>query len=53
MVLTVAAFLDDHPDPADADIREAIAGNLGMCTGYQNIVRAARLAARRLQESRA
>jgi carbon-monoxide dehydrogenase small subunit len=50
MVLTVAAFLADHPHPSDDDVREAIAGNLCMCTGYQNIVRAARLAARRLRE---
>jgi aerobic carbon-monoxide dehydrogenase small subunit len=52
MVLTVAAFLDEHPDPTDADVREAIAGNLCMCTGYQNIVRAARQAARGLRASR-
>jgi len=52
MVLTVTAFLADHPDPSDDDVRETIAGNLCMCTGYQNIVRAARLAAHRLREVR-
>jgi aerobic carbon-monoxide dehydrogenase small subunit len=41
MVLTVAAYLEDHPSPTEQEVREAIAGNLCMCTGYQNIVRAA------------
>jgi len=40
MILTVTAFLADHPDPTDDEVREAIAGNLCMCTGYVNIVRA-------------
>jgi carbon-monoxide dehydrogenase small subunit len=37
---TIAAYLRQHPDPTEADAREAIAGNLCRCTGYQNIVRA-------------
>ena len=49
MVLTLAAFLPEHPDPSEGEIREAIAGNLCMCTGYQNIVRAGREAASRLR----
>jgi carbon-monoxide dehydrogenase small subunit len=48
MILTLTAFLADHPDPTSEEIREAIAGNLCMCTGYQNIVHAAHAAARRL-----
>jgi aerobic carbon-monoxide dehydrogenase small subunit len=52
MILTVTAFLADRPDPTDDEIREAIAGNLCMCTGYQNIVRATRAAARGLREAR-
>jgi carbon-monoxide dehydrogenase small subunit len=35
---TVAAFLQEHPDPTEEQAREAIAGNLCRCTGYQNIV---------------
>ena len=35
------------PDPADADIREALAGNLCRCTGYEKILDAVRLAASR------
>ena len=35
---TAAAYLRDNPDPTEDDAREAIAGNLCRCTGYQNIV---------------
>ena len=48
MLLTVEAFLRDQPAPTEREIREAIAGNLCRCTGYQNIVTAIQLAARRL-----
>jgi aerobic carbon-monoxide dehydrogenase small subunit len=37
--------------PADAEIREALAGNLCRCTGYEKILAAVRLAADRWQES--
>ena len=46
-LMTLEAFLRDA-DPtqlSDAEIREALAGNLCRCTGYQNIVKAVRLAA--------
>lgn len=39
MVLTT--LLDDVPEPAEADIRRALAGNICRCTGYQQIVEAA------------
>ena len=46
--LIVAAhdLLERDPDPTDADIREALAGNLCRCTGYEHILAAVRLAAR-------
>src|SRR3712207_3096587 len=37
---TIAAFLEDNPDPSPEEAREAIAGNLCRCTGYQNIAAA-------------
>jgi carbon-monoxide dehydrogenase small subunit len=37
---TVSAYLEDNPDPTEAEAREAISGNLCRCTGYQNIVKA-------------
>ncbi|MFM1990733.1 MAG: hypothetical protein RJA99_3690 [Pseudomonadota bacterium] len=51
IVMTFEAFLREHPDPTDAQIREALAGNLCRCTGYHNIVAAIREAARRMRES--
>jgi carbon-monoxide dehydrogenase small subunit len=38
-------FLQEHPDPSEIEIREAISGNLCRCTGYQHIVQAVKLAA--------
>jgi len=35
---TVAAFIEDNPQPTEEEAREAISGNLCRCTGYQNIV---------------
>ena len=48
MMLTAYALLQHEPDPSDARIREALAGNLCRCTGYQNIVKAVRQAAAEL-----
>ncbi len=44
-VVSVTAFLRDHPDPSDREIKEALSGNLCRCTGYQGIIKAVRLAA--------
>jgi aerobic carbon-monoxide dehydrogenase small subunit len=45
MMMTCRALLDRDPDPSDAEIREAISGQICRCTGYENIVRAVRVAA--------
>ncbi|MFI6348366.1 (2Fe-2S)-binding protein [Streptomyces sp. NPDC050560] len=47
--LLVAAdeMLERNPSPSDADIREALSGNLCRCTGYEKIMDAVRLAAAR------
>jgi carbon-monoxide dehydrogenase small subunit len=44
-VISATAFLRDHPDPTDEQIRDAMSGNLCRCTGYQGILRAVRAAA--------
>jgi carbon-monoxide dehydrogenase small subunit len=50
ILMSVYRFLQENPRPTDREIREALAGNLCRCTGYENIVRSARLAAERLAE---
>jgi carbon-monoxide dehydrogenase small subunit len=45
LVVSVTAFLAEQPDPDDAQIREALSGNLCRCTGYQGIIRAVKQAA--------
>jgi len=42
VLLTLIPFLRDNPDPAEADIREALSGNLCRCTGYANMIDAVR-----------
>jgi len=49
MLIAGQALLAENQDPSDADIREAISGNLCRCTGYQQIVEAIAEAARRLR----
>jgi carbon-monoxide dehydrogenase small subunit len=46
MIMEAVDLLADNPDPSEAQIREGIEGNLCRCTGYENIVRAIRSAAR-------
>lgn len=47
LIVAVHDLLARDPRPADADIREALAGNLCRCTGYEKIMDAVRLAASR------
>ena len=48
-LMTLVPFLEENPDPTEDEIREAIAGNLCRCTGYQNIVGAVKLAAEKME----
>lgn len=47
ILMTLIPFLEGNPDPSEEMIREALSGNLCRCTGYQNIVDAVKLAAKR------
>jgi aerobic carbon-monoxide dehydrogenase small subunit len=47
-LMTLVPFLQENPHPTEDEIREAISGNLCRCTGYQNIVRAVKLAAEKM-----
>ena len=47
LIVATDDLLKRNPDPSDAEIREALAGNLCRCTGYEKILDAVRLAASR------
>jgi len=48
MIVASHALLESYPAPSEAEIREAIGGNLCRCTGYKQIVQAVQLAAENL-----
>jgi carbon-monoxide dehydrogenase small subunit len=48
MILCSHDLLERSPAPSEAEIREAIGGNLCRCTGYQHIVNAVQSASRKL-----
>ncbi len=50
MLMTAACLLRTNPQPGDAEIADALEGNLCRCTGYVNIVAAVRQAAEKLRE---
>jgi carbon-monoxide dehydrogenase small subunit len=47
MIMAAEALLRKNPHPQEAEIREAISGNLCRCTGYNMIIAAVRMAAER------
>ena len=52
MITRAWRLLQESPDPSEAEIRIGISGNLCRCTGYQNIVKAIRAAAERLNSAK-
>jgi len=40
MILTAKAYLDKHPKPSEAEMRDIMMGNLCRCTGYEKIIEA-------------
>ena len=50
MLMTLTEFLSENKLPTEAEVREALSGNLCRCTGYQGIVEAALAAAKRMQD---
>jgi carbon-monoxide dehydrogenase small subunit len=50
MMMTATAFLKDHPNPTEDEIRMAISGNLCRCTGYMNIVKSIQYAAAKMRQ---
>jgi len=51
MIMRAYRFLQENPDPSDEEIRFGMSGNLCRCTGYQNIIKAVKSAAQKLQQA--
>lgn len=47
LIVQTTDLIERNPEPSDVEIREALAGNLCRCTGYEKILDAVRLAAQR------
>ena len=52
MLLSAKALLDVNPSPTEAEIRQALSGNLCRCTGYSKIIEAVRSAGRGMKANR-
>ncbi len=52
LLVQTHALLREDPHPSDPEIREALAGNLCRCTGYEKILDAVRLAGSRMEQTR-
>lgn len=46
LIVATEALLQSNPEPTDAEVREALAGNICRCTGYGRILDAVQRAAR-------
>jgi len=51
MLMTAVELLERTPDPTEAEVREAIAGNICRCTGYVHIVRSILAAAATMRKA--
>lgn len=51
MIISAKSLLDANPSPADAEIKQALSGNLCRCTGYGQIFKAVKIAAEKMDES--
>jgi carbon-monoxide dehydrogenase small subunit len=51
MIMRAQCLLRENPNPSDAEIRMGISGNICRCTGYQNIVKAIRYAADKMNSA--
>jgi carbon-monoxide dehydrogenase small subunit len=48
-IMSICELLEENRAPTDDDIKETLGGNLCRCTGYENIIKAARLAAEKVR----
>ena len=47
-LMTLVPFLEENPDPTEEEIRAAVSSNLCRCTGYEGILEAVRLTAKKM-----
>ena len=50
MIMSTVYLLQRYPDPTDEQIKEGLAGNICRCTGYVNIIKAVKSAAKKIQD---
>ena len=50
-LMSIHELLQSNPAPNDEEIKDALGGNICRCTGYEDILEATRLAARKLQST--
>ena len=48
-LMSVVALLEENPEPSEDELIDALSGNLCRCTGYANILAAARTAQERMR----
>ena len=51
MLIRAYRFLQENPNPTEEEIRWGMSGNLCRCTGYQNIIKAVKSAAAKMQSA--
>ena len=51
MLIATHQLLQENPSPSESEIRDAIGGNLCRCTGYQQIVEAVQMAAKKIKDN--
>ena len=47
-IMTASAFLKDNPDPSEAEIKDAMQGNISRCASYTRIYKAVEIAATKM-----
>lgn len=52
MIMSTYYLLNNNPNPTEEDIKNALTGNLCMCNGYQNIIKAVKAAAEKLRSGK-
>lgn len=52
MIMSTVHLLQRYPAPTDEQIQEGLAGNICRCTGYVNIIKAVKSAAKKIQEAK-